>query len=94
MAGTLIIGWNSANVTSAIHANDITDLKVAVQEIKHAVETLPVAAIRLEQLERFKSEAAGMFGALDGRLRLVENANERNSASIENIRSASGAKLR
>lgn len=94
MGGTVLLNWSAQNVRYALNDQVVADLKSDMKDIKTAVGVVPIQAERLSQLERFRSDATGMFGALDGRLRVVEGATMSNSGAIEDIRRASGVKLR
>lgn len=94
VGGTVIANWHSAGVGSALTEQDIREVKSSLADIRSDIKLLPGYEARLASLERMHTEYSGMFGALDGRLRVVEDTSARNSATIEGIKSASGARLK
>lgn len=94
MGGTVLLNWSAQNVRYALNDQVVADLKADMRDIKTAVSVVPIQAERLAQLERWRLDQAGLNGALDGRLRVVEGASLSNSGAIEDIRRASGVKLR
>ena len=78
----------------ALTFQDVAELKATVHDIQASLIDSPALRERISQLEHWRNEAQGMFGALDGRLRTVEDTSSRNSTDIANLKPASGVKLR
>lgn len=94
MGGTVLLNWSNSNVDRAMSGRDVAELKVSMSKIEAAVNSVPLQALRLDILEKFKQDQSGQNGAFDDRLRQLAGDVRANTSDIANMSAASKVKLR